>query len=145
MDQLTEFYPIRQVPQPIVRDMFGCSLYPTLGVNPLSFSPFFGNSVQLQGTATPSLSLTLPASLSGAIGQTSPPSLAFCGYRGESLFVRRESYLVASGRSTLLVASNVVSARLSGGVKVSALQDPVKMSFNKNKVGCDVYNKFGWQ
>ena len=133
MEQLVEFYPITQVPQPIVRQMFGCSLYPSLSTQELSFSPSLGDTIQLDSQANPSLSITLPGSLSSVVDQNAAP--AFCAYRTESLFVRRESYLIASGRNILMVSSSVVSARLSLGLRVSGLVDPVRMDIKKNNVG----------
>lgn len=134
LDELVEFYPISQVPQPIVRNMFGCSLYPSLGNQGLLFSPSVGEEIQLVEQANPSLNIALPGSLSGAVGQDA--GLAFCAYREESLFIRRETYLIQSGRNSLVVASNVVSARLSLGLKVSNLVEPVRMSFTRKDV-CD--------
>lgn len=124
-----EFYPITQIPHPIVRGMFGCSLYSSLSSQGLSFNPSLGDTIQLDGQANPSLSIALPGSLSSAVGPNVAP--AFCAYRTESLFVRRETYMIASG---LVVSSSVVSARLSLGVQVSGLVDPVRMSIKKNNV-----------
>lgn len=127
-----EFYPITQIPQPIVRQMFGCSLYPSLGTGGLSFSPSFSDSIQLAAQEDPDLNIALPPTLSATVEQNVAP--AFCAYRTDSLFVRRESYLIASGRNTLVVSSSVVTARLSLGVKVSGLVDPVTMDIKKNNV-----------
>ena len=132
VEELVEFYPITQIPQPIVQQMFGCSLYPSLGTRGLSFSPSFGDNIQLDAQDDSDLSIALPPSLSASVGQNVAP--AFCAYRTESLFVRRESYLIASGRNALVVSSSVVTARFSRGVKVSGLVDPVTMDIKKNKV-----------
>ncbi len=134
IEELTEFYPISQTPQPIVREMFGCSLYPALGNEALSFSPELGGDVvQLQAAAEPTLTLSLPASLSSTVPDQ--PALSFCAYKEEGLFTRRRSYLAALGQGSITLASNVVSARLSRGVVVTNLKDPVRMSFSKIEVG----------
>ena len=134
-----ENYPITQTPQPVVRDTFGCSLYPSLGNEALSFSPSLGDSIDLEAsTADPSLSITLPETLAEDYGlsdtQASQPSLSFCAYKSPALFVRRESYLRESGRGSLQVASNIVSARISLTERVTDLSDFVKMSFMKTQV-----------
>lgn len=134
MNQLTEFYPITQIPTPIVRDMFGCSLYPSLGGQPLTFSPSVGDNIQLEEAANPSLSIALPVSLGAASGLSTPPSLAFCAHKTGGFFVRRRSYLAQGSQGALKLSSNVASARLSMGVTVRGLQDPVKMTFSKKEV-----------
>lgn len=117
IDQLTESYPIDEVPQLVVRDNFGCSLYPSLGDGALSFSPALGGVI------------TLPASLSATL--PSQPSLVFCAYKNEALFIRRENSL---GQGSITLASGVVSARFSGELEVSGLEDPIVISFSKTKV-----------
>lgn len=129
-----EFYPITETPQPIVRRMFGCSLYPSQSLTDqgLNFSPSLGDTIQLQGQANPTLSIALPGALSDVVAPNVAPN--FCAYKTESLFIRRETYLVTSGRDTLVISSGVVSARLSLGVRVSNLVEPVRMSFKKSNV-----------
>ena len=128
IDQLTESYPIQQTPQPLSRDAFQCSLYPALGNEALSFSPEFEENGKLPGSA----SITLPGSLSSSL--SSRPGLSFCGYREESLFIRREKYLGNSAQGSLTLASRVVSARLFQGVVASNLEEPIRMSFKKIQV-----------
>ena len=134
VEQLTEFYPIQQIPpQLIIRDTFGCALYPALDGGALSFSPDLQDDIELISAATPTVSMRLPSSLPSAIGD-SRPALAYCGFKGEGLFIRRQSYLTASGREFFELASNVVFARLSRGVVVENLQEPVMMTFAKSRV-----------
>lgn len=117
IDLLTESYPIDEVPQPVIRDTFSCSLYSSVGDGALSFSPALGGSI------------TLPASLSATL--PSQPSLAFCDYKNEALFIRREDSI---GQGSITLASGVVSARFSGELQVSGLEDPVVISFSKTEV-----------
>lgn len=132
LNQLTEIYPIDQIPQPIIRNMFGCSLYPTFNDQGLTFSPFLGDEIQLSEDEVPSFSITLPGSLTDAVDESLSPSVLFCAFRTEGLFVRRESYLTETGRSSLVLASNVACARLSLGVIVSDLTEPVRITFMKD-------------
>ena len=81
--------------------------------------------------ATPTVSMRLPSSLPSAIGD-SRPALAYCGFKGEGLFIRRNSSDQDQGSFEL--ASNVVFARLSGGVVVENLDEPVQMVFIKTQV-----------
>ena len=137
LDQLLETYPIRDTPQLVIRDMFGCSLYPDLGDTALSFSPGLGDAIQLVAAPTPNLTITLPDTLVADAGFSTPPSLVFCGYKSESLFVRRESYLEDTGRGSLQLASGVVSARPAMSQRVTGLTENVKMTFIKNQVSLD--------
>ena len=130
--QLTESYPIQQVPTCFSRDAFGCCLYPAIGNEALSFSPNLEDNLELLESTDPSLSITLPGSLSSSL--SSRPGLSFCGYREESLFIRRESYLGNSALGSLTLASRVVSARLFQGVVASNLEEPIRMSFKKIQV-----------
>ena len=117
LDQLTESYPIDQVPQQVLKDTFSCSLYPSLGDGALSYSLALGGTI------------ALPASLSAIL--PSQPSLAFCDYKNEALFIRRENFI---GQGSVTLASGVVSARLSGELQVSGLEDPVVITLSKTKV-----------
>lgn len=133
--RLTESYPIQQTPpQCVARDTFGCCLYPSIGDLELSFSPAVGDTILLQGAANPTVTLTLPAALSFSL--PSQPSLSFCVYKDESLFIRRESHLRATGQTSTILASSVVGARFSGGVVLNNLQTPVRISFTKSNVRC---------
>ena len=133
-----ESYPIRQTPQGVIRDTFGCSLYPSLSGNELSFSPSLGDTISLADTDMPSgsnLTITLPETLAEDVGFSSTQaSLSFCGYKTEALFSRRGSYLEDSGRGNLQVSSGIVSARLSLTERVTDLSENVKMIFIKNQV-----------
>ena len=129
--QLTESYPIQQVPTCFSRDTFGCCLYPAIGNEALSFSPEIGDTIQLQGSTNPSLNITLPASLSSAI--SNQPGVSFCAYK-EGLFIRRDSYLMESGQTSTVLASHVIGAKLHMGVTARNLQDPVRITFSKIQV-----------
>lgn len=129
-----ENYPITQTPQHVVRDTFGCSLYPALTNSVLSFSASFGDTIDLESSSSsPNLTITLPGTLAEDIGLSTPPSLAFCGYSTQTLFVRRDSYLQNSGRGILQVASGIVSARPAVSMRFTDLTETVRMTFRKNK------------
>ena len=132
IDQLTESYPIQQVPTCVSRDAFGCCLYPAIGNEALSFSPQIGATIQLQGSTNPSLNITLPASLSSAI--SNQPGVSFCAYKDGSLFIRRDSYLMESGQTSTMLASHVIGAKLHMGVTARNLQDPNRITFSKTQV-----------
>lgn len=129
-----ENYPVTDNPQQIIRDTFGCSLHPSLGNTALSFSPSFGDTIELVSAPTPNLTITLPETLAEDAGIATQPSLAFCGYKTETLFVRRDSYLQASGRGSLQLTSGVVSARPAMTERITDLTENVKMTFMKNQV-----------
>jgi hypothetical protein len=132
IDTLTESYPIQQTPTCFARDRFGCCIHQPTGNQALVFSPELGDSILLLGSANPSLTLTIPASLSA--GQ---PNITFCVYKdGGNLFVRRESYLAASDKESTVVVSHVAGARLYKGIPVPNLDDPIKMTFSKTRVCC---------
>ena len=130
LEQLAESYPIKTIPQLIVRDTYGCALYPALPDTALTFTPDLENQIILLSNTTHSLSITLPSSLSSVIGG-SHPALTFCAFKNEALFVRREAYLNATGQQFIKLASKVVLARLSGGVAVKDLNDPITISFTQ--------------
>ena len=133
LDQLTGAYPIQQV---FIGDTFGCSLYPSVQSAPLSFSPDLSGDIQLVSD-TPTLRLTLPSSLPSAA--QSSTGLTYCGFKGEGFFLRRESWLAASGQSTIVLASHVVSAKLSEGAVTTNLFDSITISFSKTQV-CSQYS-----
>ena len=135
LDTLMENYPITQTPQPVIRDTFGCSLYPSLGGNALSFSPALGDTIDLTATsADPNVTITLPETLAIDAGISSTPtSLAFCGYKTETLFVRRDSYLQDSDRGDLQLSGGVVSARLALTERVTGLSENVKITIFKQE------------
>ena len=132
-----ESYPILQTPQPVIRETFGCSLYPRLGASEISFSPSLGDMIDVtEAISGPNLTITLPERLAEDAGFSgTPPSLSFCGYKTEALFVRRGSYLEESGRGDLELNSGVVSARLAVTERVTDLSKHVKIMFVKNQVG----------
>ena len=132
LNQLVDLYPISEIPQPVIRDTFGCSIYPSLNTqSALTFSPSVGDEIQLSADNVPSFSIALPGSLTDAIDATQSPAALFCAFRDEGLFVRRESYLSQTGRDTLVLSSNVACARVTLGVTVSTLTDPVTIIFTK--------------
>lgn len=137
LDRLMESYPISETPQHVIRDTFGCSLYPSLADTALSFSPSLGDTIELAAASAPNLTITLPETLAADAGISTPLSLAFCGYKTEALFVRRESYLEDSGRGSLQLSSGVVSARPSLSERVTGLTENVKMTFMKNQASLE--------
>ena len=127
-------YPISATPQHIIRDTFGCSLYPSLEETALSFSPYLGDTIDLVSNPAPNLTITLPETLAEDAGIGSQPSLSFCGYKTEALFVQRESYLQDSGRGSLQLSSGVVSTTLSLGITVTGLtESTVRITFAKDQ------------
>lgn len=128
---LTEAYPIEVTPQPIIRNMFGCSAYPSLDDDGIDFSASFGDQITLNGDGTSTISIELPGSVSDSLNGTVSPSVIFCTYRTQGLYLSREQYLMDSGNDDLVIGSNIASARLSGGIMVTSLTDPVVIVFMK--------------
>lgn len=135
LDQLMANYPITETPQLVTRDMFGCALYPSVDNTVQSFSPSLGDSIELIAATTPNLTITLPETLTEDAGISVQSSLAFCGYKSEALFVRRENYLLDKGRDSLQLSSGIVSVNpsLREG-EVNGLSENVMIVFVKNMV-----------
>lgn len=135
LKKLIESYPISQTPQHVIRDTFGCSIYPSLEDAELSFSPQLADTIELMDAPAPNLTITLPETLAEDAGITTQPSLAFCGYKTEALFVRRESYLQESDRGSHQLSSGVASAALSMNITVTGLnENNIRITFIKNQV-----------
>ena len=134
LDQIVESYPVGQSPQPVVRDMFGCVVHQARPSQSISFNAAIADTIQVTNVVNPHLTITTPSSLLDQLSISSTLSLAFCVFKDESLFVRRSSYLIDQNRASFQLGSSVVSARLSGGVSVKDLEDPVDMTFTRKQV-----------
>ena len=147
LDQLADAYPLTRNPTIIARDTFAIVIYS--GVNPASFAgqtvtALMGNTFQFRGFTIENIgqqalneatgSITLPRTLFNGRNLVRPVKLVFNMYLTESLFVRRQQYLMQTNRTYNRLGSIVMAARISGGVRISGLEQPVQQSYYKNPV-----------
>ena len=147
LDQLADTYPLTRNPTIIARDTFAIVIYS--GVNPASFAgqtvtALMGNTFQFRGFTIENIgqqalneatgSITLPRTLFNGRNLVRPVKLVFNMYLTESLFVRRQQYLMQTNRTYNRLGSIVMAARISGGVRISGLEQPVQQSYYKNPV-----------
>lgn len=132
LEQLVDAYPLDQTPQPIIRETFGCLVFSLVRGQAINFNAAVEDKVMVLEVDRPSVSVVIPSSLFDQLtGSTSPSDIAFCAYKDHSLFVTRDSYLVQQGRGRDRYGGNAVSARLSGGLSVKNLEEPVELTFVK--------------
>ena len=142
LDLITDNYPVFSTSEPesISLDTFSLLIFP-----PVDTKTFPGQSIavsssgelssdQPQDPETSSTSLQIPSSLFRDLSVPSETQIAYTAFKKNSLFIRRRSYLESSNHTSYRVGSAVLSARVSGGVKVTGLSDPVTLTFLKDEV-----------
>lgn len=138
---MIDSYPITQDFQSVAKSMFGCLMYKIEAPRSFSFTPGIdrNNEIQLLGSPSPVATFTL---LSGVIQKMSPipPSLAFCVFRNNKLFIRRSSYLQETNRTSHKVGGYIISSHFGGNISVSNIQsgNEVTMTFNRREVSAKI-------
>lgn len=134
VEQLIDHYPLDgQKSLPLKTKTFACIIHNITNPRLINFTPAVVMNNILFDTESPDDTFTLPASVTNGLTPL-PPTAAFCIFVNEGLFLRRNSYLVNEKQTDLHVGGYVVSARLSGGVNVQDLPEPVVMSFIQDEV-----------
>ena len=120
------------------------AIYPevnTFGFPGEGFSADLGNTFTFNGTNVllvasddATASISLPATLLDGLNTRLTPRLVFSFFLNEGLFVRRREYLQNSNMSAIRLGSIVIASHITGGVRVSNLQDPVQTTFITNPV-----------
>ena len=95
---------------------------------------FNGTKVLLVASDNATASISLPATLLDGLNTRLTPRLVFSFFLNEGLFVRRREYLQNNNVSAIRLGSIVIASHITGGVRVSNLQDPVRTTFITNPV-----------
>ena len=149
LNELTDTYPLpEEPPLLLLQEMFavvilfdidsttysGSSVAFSLGNS--SDTGFTEDDIVLDATDSSNglASISLSESLSTVLEGHEDSRVVFTVYATEGLFLEREEYIDINNRTNYTLGSVVVSARVSGGVAVSGIEDVVRLTFAKNQV-----------
>lgn len=142
LNTITDNYPAPSttVPNLISLDTFSLLIYP-----PVNTTAFSGQPVSLsmngtissgpdRDTQTSLASIVIPSTLFHGLSVPPGTHLVCVAFTSDSLFSVRQKYIESENRSSHHVGSAVLSARVTNGVKVVGLMDPVVLNFRKDQV-----------
>ena len=149
LNQLTDTYPLpEEPPLLLLQEMFavvilfdidsttysGSSV--TFSLSNSSDSGFTEDDIVLDATdgSNGLASISLSDSLSTVLEGHEDSRVVFTAYATEGLFLEREEYININNLTNYTLGSVVVSARVSGGVAVSSIENVVRLTFVKNQV-----------
>ena len=149
LNELTDTYPLpEEPPLLLLQEMFavvilfdidsttysGSSVAFSLGNS--SDTGFTEDDIVLDATDSSNglASISLSESLSTVLEGHEDSRVVFTAYATEGLFLEREEYIAENNLTNHVLGSVVVSARVSGGIAVSDIEEVVTLIFVKNQV-----------
>ena len=99
---------------------------------PISYGSGSGSG-HLEDDITITSSVSISSDLASILEGQQYPRVVFTIFTSEGLFLEREEYITENNRTTLLLGSYVIGARLSEGLIVSDIEEVITLTFGKNE------------